>query len=319
MYSTVYYLILPMMIWSPHMLCSGTCKRIYGNRNSPADLVIVAIFRHCSAHTMAVFLLVCVGLHEPLIRHMSSLGYVHPALEVVPFDGRGAGLRLSQPVTEGQVLVGVPASLQLSWSAEANKLNIAKAVEQLLPQREAWDMRLAVALLAKCAAVDAGSSNGYWRAYISTLPKNVQSMPNFLSSAELHQLGQRYPTIPADVQARSSFLEALSREIQCSSRALTWAYSMVTSRAFCIDSGDASGSMLPLIDCANHAFEPSAYLLRLGDGLESLPSGSAGLIANRNIARGEEVSTCYGNFDNKHLLLDYGFEVASNPFQGSAV
>ena len=63
--------------------------------------------------------------------------------------------------------------------------------------------------------------------------------------------------------------------------------------------------MLPLIDVANHSFEPTATVRpAFGDGVAR---GAVELAARREIAAGDPVTLDYGALTNDHFLLDYGF------------
>ena len=207
-------------------------------------------------------------LHSDLFANLRRLGgYIHPAVQAVATDGQGTGLKIvGEPIQPGQIIIGVPPPLQLSWASSSPTLGIASAVEQLLPDDEQWDMRCAVALLA-LEATAARSGDAYWQAYLDTLPDRVPGLPANFASAELRQVGRRYPALPSAVAARAHFVRSLADALQLPAPLLGRAYSMVTSRAFSIDGVGAPGCLLPLIDLANHAFEPSASVIRLTEGL----------------------------------------------------
>lgn len=259
------------------------------------------------------------ALHAPLFDSLrQSGGYVHPAVETVACKGRGTGLRIGKgfSIAQGEIVVGVPPALQLSWAAMAPTLGVAPAVNQLLPDPEQWDMRLAIALLEKEAA--AKDSASFWSAYMASLPMSVPGMPADFNDAQLRAAARTYPALPDSVNARKSFLRALSEQLDCATPPLERAYAMVTSRAFRIDGDGAPGCMLPLIDLANHDFSPTGRLVRLGKPVGSLPAGTAALVSTRPLAAAEELTITYAYVANEQLLLDYGFEVANNPYNPGA-
>ena len=67
--------------------------------------------------------------------------------------------------------------------------------------------------------------------------------------------------------------------------------------------------MLPLIDMCNHSFVPNCKLQPLGNG-------SLQLVALQDIPHQQPLLLSYGGLSNDFLLMDYGFVVANNPFDG---
>eukprot|EP00966_Prymnesium_polylepis_P332121 7387655-Prymnesium_polylepis.1 len=93
-----------------------------------------------SAALSAVLLAATTTMHPELFERLRQLGgYVHPSLEAVDLGERGTGLRMapdSPRLEAGEMVIGLPPALQLSWSSIAPGLPLVTAVNQLLPDPE---------------------------------------------------------------------------------------------------------------------------------------------------------------------------------------
>lgn len=92
--------------------------------------------------------------------------------------------------------------------------------------------------------------------------------------------------------------------LSCSPRTPYPTHSLIANAAGC-DSPPAvlqPAAMLPLIDMANHSFEPNA---KIAPG----PGGSMCMVATRQLVAGEPVLISYGPLGNDFLLLDYGMPI----------
>ena len=110
-------------------------------------------------------------------------------------------------------------------------------------------------------------------------------------------------TSPSDAASSTDALPFSGLDV--SADALGWATACASSRAFRVAGPDHPPSMLPLIDVANHSFEPTATV-RPAFG-EGVGRGAVELAARRDVAAGEPVTLDYGALTNDHFLLDYGF------------
>ena len=120
-----------------------------------------------------------------------------------------------------------------------------------------------------------------------------------------------HPASERDAGATSPYDAAFSTDalpfsgLDVSADALGWATACASSRAFRVAGPDHPPAMLPLIDVANHSFEPTATV-RPAFG-EGVGRGAVELAARRDVAAGEPVTLDYGALTNDHFLLDYGF------------
>jgi hypothetical protein len=131
---------------------------------------------------------------------------------------------------------------------------------------------------------------------------------------------------PAEVSAQSHLKtgtgclfwldNATSQNFNCSDAAMAacagWALAATTSRAFAVDGVGKPRAMLPVIDMCNHSFSPNCDISKEADG-------TIKLVAECDIASGQQLLLSYGALDNHTLLLDYGFCVPENPYDNVAL
>ncbi|KAG2482949.1 hypothetical protein HYH03_018174 [Edaphochlamys debaryana] len=89
--------------------------------------------------------------------------------------------------------------------------------------------------------------------------------------------------------------------------ALGWALACVSSRAFRTRGPSHPAALLPLVDMANHSFDPNAEVL-------PVEGGGVGLFARKKMSAGEPVLLSYGKLGNDFLFMDYGFVMGDNPY-----
>ena len=117
---------------------------------------------------------------------------------------------------------------------------------------------------------------------------------------------------------RTKLLEAVGPELQRADdrqhlwELSVWAQSVIMSRAFKIPKGSDRLVLIPIVDIANHA---ATHRLANAD-VRNNADGSVSMVAVRDIAKGEEVRICYGEYTNEQLLFCYGFVIPDNPCQG---
>jgi histone-lysine N-methyltransferase SETD3 len=85
----------------------------------------------------------------------------------------------------------------------------------------------------------------------------------------------------------------------------------VTSRAFRVRGPDYPAALLPLIDMANHSFDPNCEVLPVATSTGA-PKGSVAMFAKRSIAPGEPLLLNYGGLNSDFFFMDYGFVPANN-------
>ena len=91
-----------------------------------------------------------------------------------------------------------------------------------------------------------------------------------------------------------------------------WAQSVIMSRGFKIPKGSDRLVLIPIVDIANHAATHKDANADVRNNLD----GSISMVACRDIAPGEEIRICYGEYTNEQLLFCYGFVIPENPCQG---
>ena len=166
-------------------------------------------------------------------------------------------------------------------------VNLLPAVHRGLP---AFFKPEAVAAMQYPPAVEQVKRRGRFLVSFAAGPAERRSSSNTESSA----------SSDADAESSSPF-----SGLAVSADALGWATACASSRAFRVAGPDHPPAMLPLIDVANHSFEPTATVRpAFGDGVDR---GAVELAARREIAAGDPVTLDYGALTNDHFLLDYGF------------
>lgn len=189
-------------------------------------------------------------------------------------------------------------------------------------------MKLGLRLLQERA-----KKGSFWWPYISNLPETY-SVPIFFPGEDIKTL--QYAPLLHQVNKRCRFLldfdKVVKHELEnlelkdhpfegqtVDASSLGWAMSAVSSRAFRLygnihpDGNHADiPMMLPLIDMCNHSFNPNAKIVQE----QEASSGKmlVKVIAGSQIKQDHPLMLNYGNFNNDLFLLDYGFVVASNPY-----
>ena len=281
-------------------------------------------------------------------------GFVHPALRAVDRGEAGVGLTLAEPAAAGAVLVAIPPRLQITTARLAG--DEAAAVELEVPPNK-WDVKLALALLtvlhdansvghAPSAPVAPPPTRGFgaappkpqqrgsgvaWQTYADTLPDSLASLPLFFTGAMLREFEAEFPAVTGEVGGRVQLLKSVASALpkqgafaDLNLRKLAWAFGIVSSRAVRLHGAGEAGVLAPLLDLANHDFDASAQVQRLGDqkqassaavppAVAKMPGDSACLVATRPLEAGEDVTLTYGAMSNADLILEYGFRVPNNP------
>ena len=255
---------------------------------------------------------------------------------MVQTAGMGWGLVASRDVKRDERLVLLPEKLQLTYGfhdRDATPAWLAALIEQV--PEDLWSARLGLALLRERAL----GPRSLFVPYVNLLPAVHRGLPAFFRPEAVAAM--QYPPAVEQVKRRGRFLvsfaagplSAGARDRPASERdggattspsdaasstdalpfsgldvsadALGWATACASSRAFRVAGPDHPPSMLPLIDVANHSFEPTATV-RPAFG-EGVGRGAVELAARRDVSAGEPVTLDYGALTNDHFLLDYGF------------
>ena len=251
---------------------------------------------------------------------------------MVQTAGMGWGLVASRDVKRDERLVLLPEKLQLTYGfhdRDATPAWLAALIEQV--PEDLWSARLGLALLRERALGPRSLFVPYVNLLRGRAPRpprvfrssrqsprceyaprpaveQVKRRGRFLVSFAAGPLAERRSSSNTESSA-SSDADAESSSpfsgLAVSADAFGWATACASSRAFRVAGPDHPPAMLPLIDVANHSFEPTATVRpAFGDGVAR---GAVELAARREIAAGDPVTLDYGALTNDHFLLDYGF------------
>ena len=248
---------------------------------------------------------------------------------MVQTAGMGWGLVASRDVKRDERLVLLPEKLQLTYGfhdRDATPAWLAALIEQV--PEDLWSARLGLALLRERAL----GPRSLFVPYVNLLPAVHRGLPAFFKPEAVAAM--QYPPAVEQVKRRGRFLVSFAAGplaerrsssntessassdadaessspfsgLAVSADAFGWATACASSRAFRVAGPDHPPAMLPLIDVANHSFEPTATVRpAFGDGVAR---GAVELAARREIAAGDPVTLDYGALTNDHFLLDYGF------------
>lgn len=215
----------------------------------------------------------CSDLQDWLRRHG---GYLEgPSLERVP--GRGWGLIHRGRAASEKLLLRVPWSLVLrkelveedpelmailkQWTSPENENYISQAIRLWLlrGQREAW------------------------RPWLEKLPKDVAAGADTLPLALSYQGSQALKGTPlqmaGDLQLQSLQKEWKDLELKVHWESFVWAQAIVSTRSSSLPmDGQVVACLVPMVDFANHSFQPNAWIRGTKEGVE--------LISCRSIEEG---------------------------------
>ncbi|KAJ4845844.1 hypothetical protein Tsubulata_030820 [Turnera subulata] len=260
-------------------------------------------------------------------------GFVHQAIKISNDGTTGLGLVASQDIPKGSPLIALPDHIPLKFGPIADDgappqvhpvlINLADQVPE-----ELWAMKLGLKLLQERAKV-----GSFWWPYISNLPQTY-SVPIFFPGEDIKNL--QYAPLLHQVNKRCRFLLDFEQQVkhalenldqndhpfggqEVDASCLGWAMSAVSSRAFRLYGKKLpNGShtdipmMLPLIDMCNHSFNPNAQIVQEnGAGTENI---LVKVVAETPIQQNDALLLNYGCLSNDLFLLDYGFVIASNPY-----
>ncbi|GAX86280.1 hypothetical protein CEUSTIGMA_g13692.t1 [Chlamydomonas eustigma] len=225
--------------------------------------------------------------------------------------GSGWGLKAETEIAVGTKLIELPARCHLTYSASED-VKLLRLIDQV--PSELWGAKLALQLLYhRVRGADSSFSS-----YISNLPVGVSGIPMFFPRECIAAI--EYPPVTEQVKKRCKWLFEFSQNVlgklpgteedpfagvSVDINALGWAMACVTSRAFRTKGPQHPASCLPLIDMANHSFEPNAEVRSNGQGID--------LYSKTKLCPGDPLLLSYGNLSNDFLFMDYGFVINDNP------
>ncbi|KAL4519701.1 hypothetical protein Ndes2526B_g01726 [Nannochloris sp. 'desiccata'] len=241
--------------------------------------------------------------------------------------GSGFGLQAAKTCPSGTTLITLPSRLHLTYGNDTTDPRLLSLIAKV--PAELWGAKLALQLLAH--RIHSGDEQKHkvdnYAPYIAALPLGFPGLPMFFPPNAIAAL--EYPPVTEQVKRRCRWLLSFATEIlapirgdplkdpfngvEIDANALGWALAAVTSRAFRTKGPDQPAAMLPLIDMANHSFDPNAKIT----GVASSSGGGSGalqMVSIKEIQAGDPILLSYGDLVNDFLLLDYGFIVPDNPY-----
>eukprot|EP00439_Symbiodinium_sp_Y106_P032057 s2350_g3.t2 len=246
--------------------------------------------------------------------HRTRGGFVHESIQATQLPGLGWALCARADIGKDAVLVTTPA--KLLWVAR--ECHAPAGVHPLAPGEELPG----ASMLLRRRLVDAVAKP-------SPFVKAMQppgSIPLQLAAGSLADGPPESLTsalkgtslLRHTLSLRTKLLEAVGPELQSADdpqhlwELSVWAQSVIMSRAFKIPKGSDRLVLIPIVDIANHA---ATHKVANAD-VRNNADGSISMVAVRDIAQGEEVRICYGEYTNEQLLFCYGFVIPDNPCQG---
>lgn len=249
-----------------------------------------------------------------------------PSCRISTFPNAGYGIQAAHSIEAGDTVLRVPQTMWRPFSADQavriaqeRAPDFVKRIESLASALSEQDPRAAAqlvpsTLLAVHTLFLASDRSGDWHAFTDFLPRHVD-VPLHWQPEEVELL--RGTDAYHQVAKRRSFVSFLHRHLFEATGAekettpgirlaqFAWAQSVLLSRA--TSGEDRPFTLLPVIDCLNHSFEPNARIL-FDDATQDFA-----VEALRAIAEGEEVVVSYGDLDSSTLLRQYGFLLDSSP------
>ncbi|CAE7243574.1 unnamed protein product [Symbiodinium sp. KB8] len=272
---------------------------------------------------------------EDLRHHLVSEGAdLDPELLVVRESSDGFGVFAGRAIQKGEVVASVPRRLVLEvpfavQPRPAEALPFAAAAGGHGQWYDVMGFPAGRAAVTKAAErlieeYHAGH-NSPFKAYCAALP------PPSVLPPPLHPLRRRWPLelLKASpmverlyMEARSlnrECLEALAKIPDCSLELRCWALAAVITRNFALKgptAGVSSLGLLPFIDLFNHQSSEGGKIPFTCSYQER--HGCVVMVADRGIAKGEELTFVYAAAPDAALLIQYGIPPAASNFHNVA-
>ena len=215
----------------------------------------------------------CSELEDWLRRHG---GYLQgPCVEKVP--GRGWGLiHRGFAAPSEQLLLRVPWSLVLRKELVEEDQEVMRVLKQCSLESEKC-MSQAIRLWLLRGQREA------WRPWLEKLPKDVAAGADTLPLALSYQGSQALKGTPlqmaGDLQLQSLQKEWKDLGLEVPLESFLWAQAIVSTRSSSLPmDGQVVACLVPMVDFANHSFQPNAWIRGTKEGVE--------LISCRSIEEG---------------------------------
>eukprot|EP01119_Soliformovum_irregulare_P017693 TRINITY_DN5296_c0_g1_i1.p1 TRINITY_DN5296_c0_g1~~TRINITY_DN5296_c0_g1_i1.p1 ORF type:complete len:431 (-),score=143.67 TRINITY_DN5296_c0_g1_i1:9-1301(-) len=242
---------------------------------------------------------------------------IHEQIELFHrFPNTGRGVRAKSYISKGDVLVEIPPTCLIAPPGlidEENEipqiLPISKHLKSHDPPLSNW-----LSLVIKLMYMLTHSKEiPEFAPYLNILPSTFSTPLHFdpdemklLEGTSLHSLltAENLAVVYAEkvVPIIESSKGLIDKSV-CDYAVFARAASIVPSRGFHGINGDGP-YLVPVADVFNHAIDNSTVL--------SIEDGTFKMMAERDIARGEEIYNTYGNLSNAQLLHTYGFILEDN-------
>lgn len=239
------------------------------------------------------------------------------------------GLTAASDAGVGDVLLSVPLSVCLADCGSGGGLfdEALAWTSTLRGEAPAWTsslpskVQLALTVLAQQGAAQ-------WFPFLSSWPSSLPELPSNLDLATLRDAYNAAD--PEDLAAATVMSLARLQDDYLAAAELApggdgigsfdrfrGAVQLVGSRCLRVNAGQHGSRLLivPVLDMANHDFDPSAYYAYTeADGLVAME-----LRARRPLTAGDAVTICYGDYPSGRFALAYGFLPAENPYDSLLV
>ncbi|XP_060083947.1 SET domain-containing protein 4-like [Ylistrum balloti] len=240
-----------------------------------------------------------------------------PFLRPAILSSTGRGLMTCHPITPGSIIVSIPHKLLITPQTVLTSLrhHITKWDKQLSSQQA-----MSVFLLVERQKQE----SSFWFPYISVLPKRYTT-PAFFSEAELNLLSKtvrsRASTEISKVYTAfklvTDFVRSCWPEIVplVTLADFLWAWYSINTRSVYFkqelcDEFLADGNFIalaPFLDLLNHSFNAKI------NASFNEKNNCYEIQTEDTYRKYDQVFISYGNHDNTHLLVEYGFVLHNNP------
>ncbi|KAI9093841.1 hypothetical protein DFS34DRAFT_261216 [Phlyctochytrium arcticum] len=269
---------------------------------------------------------------ERLYKTLEENGVKNGKLTPHLFKFTGRGMQATEDITDGEVIVEIPAIMLISTKTSAVE-ECAQLFGLTTPSSEHQ-------LLALFLALNRGTSGPY-ESYINSIPSRFDTVAALLEPSLFEHLP---PVVKAHSgrqmkQLRDEFLGATGRCTDCSKTALSserwdtrcgvcrstpqldfddwvWAWFAVNTRCITlidwktkrVRPGQPKIALAPVLDLLNHSQHAK---IETGFDRTTL---SYKIRTNVPYSAGTQVFINYGAHDNSFLLAEYGFVLPDNPY-----
>jgi hypothetical protein len=229
--------------------------------------------------------------------------YVEP-IEIRADDHGRRGLFTRRAVREGELLIRIPRRLVIT-----DEVMRAHPIAATLGSFEG-KMHSRYVMHGVWLAAQRADASSPWQPYVASLPASFAYMATLRSDEDLAALDgtralemvlRRRAELRTDLTVVTDLIDE-ARDLPLAD--LVWGNHAARSRGFRAPGGERP-ALVPVADMANHGTENASFDFADGGDFE--------VHATADLAAGEEVLHCYGQFSNARWLAGYGFALPDNP------